>query len=743
MSFDSVVIVDWSASGTPSPARESADAIWIGEARGDAAESAYLRVRAAAEDWLRARIAAARTRGERLLIGADFAFGYPAGFAAALTGRAEALAVWEWLAGELSDGPDNRNDRIEIAARINRAFPGLGPFWFNPTQEDMPDLPREGRARHGYGPLADLRAVDVRATGAQSVWKLGGPGSVGSQVLTGLPVLWRLRAGGGVAAWPFEAIDDAPVVLAEVFPSLLVREVAALIPEGSGKHEWPIKDAVQVRLLALALARLAGSGALAPLLTPDAPEQTLREEGWILGVGGEAALRDAAHAVGDAALPPRPVEAATSPRASTPPAARAASAALTPPRLRDDCFAMPQGVAWVPVDVALARLRDGLHPVTGAETLPTAEAAGRILAAAPTARRANPPMANAAVDGYGFAHAATVAGEQRLPLLEGRAAAGQPYGAAVPAGAALRILTGAALPEGVDTVILEEDTTTDAATVAFDGPVRRGANTRRAGEDVTAGAEALPEGHRLRPPDLALLTALGVGTITVRRQLRVAVLSTGDELRDTAAAAHEIFDANRPMLRALVAGWGYAPVDLGAAPDDADEIAVRLDRGAREADVILTSGGASAGDEDHVSQLLRLRGTLSSWRIALKPGRPLALAKWDGVPVFGLPGNPVAAMICALIFARPALSVLAGAGWRDPVAMTVPAAFSKSKKPGRREYLRARLDGHGRAEVFASEGSGRISGLAWAEGLVELGDAAAEIAPGDPVRYIPYSAFGM
>ena len=743
MTFDRVVIVDWSAASKPSPARESADAIWIAEAGGGTAESTYLRTRAAAEDWLRARIAAARTRGERLLIGADFAFGYPAGFAAGLTGRAEALAVWEWLAAALSDGPDNRNDRIAVGARMNRAFPGLGPFWFNPTPQDMLDLPRMGRARHGYGPLAELRAVDARAPGAQSVWKLGGAGAVGSQVLTGLPVLWRLRAEGGVAAWPFEPCADAPVVLAEVFPSLLAREVAAQIPAGRGRHAWPVKDAVQVRLLALALARLAGDGALAPLLAPDVPAQTLREEGWILGVGNEAALRDAARAAGEAALPPRPDVTTRTPRGTGPQAARAASGPLTPPRLRDDCFAMPQGVDWVPVDDALARLRAGLTPVTGAVTLPTSEAAGRILAAAPTARRANPPMANAAVDGYGFAHAATGAGVQRLPLLEGRAAAGAPYGAAVPAGAALRILTGAPLPEGIDTVILEEDTATDAATVAFDGPIRRGANTRRAGEDVAAGAEVLPEGHRLRPPDLALLTALGVGEVAVRRKLRVAVLSTGDELRDTAAAAHEILDANRPMLRALIAAWGYAPVDLGAAPDDAQEIAARLDRGAREADVILTSGGASAGDEDHVSKLLRLRGTLSSWRIALKPGRPLALATWDGAPVFGLPGNPVAAMVCALIFARPALSVLAGAGWRDPVAMTVPAAFTKSKKPGRREYLRARLDAEGRAEVFASEGSGRISGLVWAEGLVELGDGGAEIAPGDPVRYIPYSAFGV
>ncbi|MDH3264959.1 MAG: bifunctional molybdopterin-guanine dinucleotide biosynthesis protein MobB/molybdopterin molybdotransferase MoeA, partial [Paracoccaceae bacterium] len=137
------------------------------------------------------------------------------------------------------------------------------------------------------------------------------------------------------------------------------------------------------------------------------------------------------------------------------------------------------------------------------------------------------------------------------------------------------------------------------------------------------------------------------------------------------------------------------------------------------------------------------RGVLSSWRIAVKPGRPLALALWQGVPVFGLPGNPVAAFVCALIFARPALAVMAGAPWPEPLGFTVPAAFAKSKKPGRREYLRARLDAEGRAEVFASEGSGRISGLSWATGLVELPDAAEEIAPGTPVRFLPYSGFGL
>jgi molybdopterin molybdotransferase len=419
---------------------------------------------------------------------------------------------------------------------------------------------------------------------------------------------------------------------------------------------------------------------------------------------------------------------------------------LVPPRLRNDCFAMPQGVSWVPVDDALARLRASLHAVTASEPVPVAQAFGRVLADPVAARRSNPPAANAAVDGYGFAHAATGAGVQRLPLVAGRAAAGQPLAGAVPPGHAVRILTGAILPEGVDTVVLEEDCATDGTMVAFDGPVKPRSNTRKAGEDVAAGAQALPAGRVLGPADLALLSALGVAQVPVRRRLRVAVLSTGDELLpDPAAPAalHQIYDANRPMLLALSAGWGFEAVDLGHAPDDAAAIAARLDEGAAQADVILTSGGASAGDEDHVSRLLRDRGNLSAWRVAVKPGRPLALALWGGVPVFGLPGNPVAAFTCALVFARPALSLLSGAGWALPQGFTVPAGFEKVKKAGRREYLRARLDDEGRAAVFRSEGSGRISGLSWATGFVELPDGAVTIAPGDPVRYIPYASFGV
>ena len=418
------------------------------------------------------------------------------------------------------------------------------------------------------------------------------------------------------------------------------------------------------------------------------------------------------------------------------------SAAL-PPRLRNDCFAMPQGVEWMPVEEALCLLKERLTPVVSNMVAPPH--VGQVLSDDVFARRSNPPRPNAAVDGYGFAHAATGAGIMRLPLAKGRAAAGAPYEGVLAHGQALRILTGAILPGGVDTVILEEDCTVDGGTVVFDGPVKPGINTRQAGEDVSKGDLALPKGHRVRAPDLALLAALGVGQVPVHAPLRVGVLSTGDEIVSdpgTNALAHQIYDANRPMLLPLLRGWHCEAHDLGHVGDDAQSLRTAFDAAAEHVDVIITSGGASLGDEDHVSRLLRAHGDLTSWRIAIKPGRPLALAMWRGVPVFGLPGNPVAALVCALIFARPALSLMAGAGWQQPQGFLIPAGFTKRKKAGRREFLRARLH-EGRAEIFKSEGSGRISGLSWATGLVELPDHALEINPTDPVLYYPYTAFGM
>lgn len=719
MSFDRVIALDWSAAGRP---RSGADSIWLAELAVDGAapQLENLPTRSAAHARLLTAVQTACARGERLLIGADFAFGFPAGLAERVTGAPDALGLWAWLGAAITEDARNRNNHRDVAARINALLPGDGPFWGNAARRDSPGLPRRRPALPaGLSPLRRTEEVAAdEGLRPKSVWQLAGAGAVGAQSLTGVAMLSRLRAAwpGQVAAWPLEPIDQASVVLAEIYPAMLRSEVAAEEAAQRERGGAAVRDAVQMQVMARALGGLARGPALAELLAPPDSPALLAQEGWILGAGTQTRLR--------AALP----------------------AQRDPPRLRDDCFAMPQGVRWVPVDTALERLRAALHPVAGTHSLPTAEADGHVLAQDVLAARSHPPAPNSAVDGYGFAQAATGAGPQRLPLVEGRAAAGQPYRARVPAGTAIRILTGASLPDGVDSVILEEDTAPDGAAIVFDGPVRRGANTREAGEDIAAGGPALPAGRRLTPPDLALLSALGVGEVTVHRRLRVAVLSTGDELAATPAAdtaPERIHDANRPMLLALVARWGFAAVDLGCQPDDPKAIAAALDRGAASADVVLVSGGASAGDEDHVSRLLRTHGNLSSWRIALKPGRPLALAMWNGTPVFGLPGNPVAAFVCALVFARPALWLLAGAGWTVARGVDVPAAFSKDKKPGRREYLRARLDAQGRAEVFASEGSGRISGLSWATGLVELPDAACMVTPGTPVRFLPFAELGI
>ncbi|MBV1897306.1 MAG: molybdopterin molybdenumtransferase MoeA [Rhodobacteraceae bacterium] len=416
---------------------------------------------------------------------------------------------------------------------------------------------------------------------------------------------------------------------------------------------------------------------------------------------------------------------------------------IKPPPLRNDCFALPAGVNWTPVDDALALLRDRLSVVTGVEQVDLGAALGRVLAVDVIAARSNPPLANSAVDGYGFA-GAVPKGAHVMPLLAARAAAGGGFDGAVPAGTAVRVLTGAALPDGVETVILQEDVTVGAQEIAFHGPLKAGSNTRKAGEDVVAGDRALARGRVLTAVDLALLSAVGVAQVAVFQRLRVAVLSTGDELVEPGEVISPdlIYDANRPMLLAMLGQFGFVPVDMGRVPDDRAALRSRLDQAAEQADVILTSGGASAGDEDHVSALLQEAGAMQEWRIALKPGRPLALGIWGGKSVFGLPGNPVAALVCTLVFARPAMGVLAGMAWQEPQGFDVPAAFEKRKKPGRREYLRARIR-DGRAEVFASEGSGRISGLSWAEGLVELGDEERVIQQGDMVRYIPYAGFGV
>ena len=723
-SFDTVAVVDWSARVGPSSPRPSQDAIWLGVARqGTPSEPRYFRTRKDAEDHFVSMIEEEAAAGRRLLLTFDFPFGYPRGFAKALTGSDDPFAVWDWIAKEIEDKQDTErsNNRFEVAEEMNRKFRGLGPFWGKPDPDGWPGLPYR-KAGISYDAIPEKRKCDEVAGTSSSCFQLFYNPTVGSQVLMGLPTLNRLRALPGVSVWPFQKHDSADVVLAEIWPGL----IEAAVQEEAGDA---IRDAVQVTRLALALSRLEPDK-LKSMLS-NLPNEA-REEAWILGAGEAEVLTEQARGELSVPIPSRGRNSHVA----------GVLIPLKPPPLRDDCFALPAGVDWTPVDAALGLLRERLRCVVGQERVPLAQAGGRVLAAPVTARRANPPEANTAVDGYGFAHAGLGAGDQVLPLVDGRAAAGVPFAGVVPKGHALRVLTGAALPEGVDTVILQEDVTLGEGRIAFRGGLKQGANTRRAGEDVAAGAVVLEQGRVLTPADLALCAAVGLADLPVQARLRVAVISTGDELVEPGAAARagQIYDANRPMLAALVRQMGHEPVDLGRVADDRTALRAALDRGAAEADAILTSGGASSGDEDHVSALLNEVGAMAEWRIAIKPGRPLALGIWRGVPVFGLPGNPVAALVCTLIFARPAMAVLSGADWSGPQGFDVPAGFAKSKKPGRREYLRARMR-DGCAEVFKSEGSGRISGLSWAEGLVELSEGAAEIRPGDPVRYIPFGSF--
>ncbi len=412
--------------------------------------------------------------------------------------------------------------------------------------------------------------------------------------------------------------------------------------------------------------------------------------------------------------------------------------------LRNDCFALPPGVNWTPVTEALERLRSRLHPVVGVDrAVPLSQVNGRILASDVYAPRAHPPSSNSAVDGYALAGPLTDV-PCTLPLVEGRSAAGEPYRGEVPPGHAIRILTGAVIPAGTDTVVLEEDCEVIDGELHLNGTLKAGANARKAGEDIQIGDKILETSTRITPTQVSVLASVGIEAVDVYLPLRVGVLSTGDEVKPVGADVTDwqIYDANRPMLSALVTRLGYQLVDLGHALDRAEDVRAALERGAESCDLILTSGGVSAGDEDHVSKILKTEGDISNWRIAIKPGRPLALAMFNNTPVVGLPGNPVAAWVCALRFGTPAMALLAGAAWFEPQSYVVPANFSKNKKPGRSEMLRARIR-NGKVEVFGSEGSGRVTGLAWSEGLVELDEDAQTIEPGTPVRFIPYGSFGL
>ena len=399
------------------------------------------------------------------------------------------------------------------------------------------------------------------------------------------------------------------------------------------------------------------------------------------------------------------------------------------------------------VDHALALLADRVTPVTDREDVPLRQALGRILAEDIVAPNDVPGHDNAAVDGYAvFYDDLKATGETRLPVTA-RIAAGHPLGRAARPGEALQVFTGASLPAGPDTIFMVEDCRTDGDHVILKGPIQRGANRRRAGEDVRAGATILRAGRRLRAQEVGLAASVGQARLRVFEPLRAAVFSTGDEVRDLVAgdglAPGCIYDSNRYTVIGLLEGLGCRVTDLGIVEDRLDAVKEALAEAAREHQILITTGGVSMGEEDHVRAAVEALGRIHFWRLAVKPGRPLAFGEVGGATFLGLPGNPVAAMVTFMRIARPVVILLSGGTDITPVLYKVRAGFDfQGKKQGRREWLRARLiaDPAGPiAEKFAADGSGILTSMVEADGLVELTEDQGPLVKGSMVDFLPFN----
>jgi molybdopterin molybdotransferase len=411
-------------------------------------------------------------------------------------------------------------------------------------------------------------------------------------------------------------------------------------------------------------------------------------------------------------------------------------------QLSDDCFAF--GGRLLSVEEAQAMIAERISPLPGSGTVGLRAALGRVLAEDLRAPVALPPFFNSAVDGYAFRHADLAAeGETRLRIA-GRLQAGQAAGAVAP-GTAIRIFTGAPMPEGADTVMMQEDAREEAGAVVLPPGLKRGANCRPAGEDVALGEAALEEGRRLTAPDIGMAAALGLASLPVRPLLRVGVFSTGDELAEPGAALGpaRTYDSNRFTLLALLASLPVAASDLGILPDAREETARALAAAAAEHDLLLTSGGVSTGEADHVRSAIEGAGRLVFWRLAIKPGRPAAMGVVSGTPVVGLPGNPVAAVVTFLHLARPLILRLAGARAEALPRFAAQADFRYRKKAGRREYVRVSLlpgEALPVARKYPREGAGLLSSLTQSDAFAELGEEVTEVAPGDRVDVLPFRA---
>ncbi|MFN3890421.1 MAG: gephyrin-like molybdotransferase Glp [Beijerinckiaceae bacterium] len=410
-------------------------------------------------------------------------------------------------------------------------------------------------------------------------------------------------------------------------------------------------------------------------------------------------------------------------------------------QLSDDCFAF--GGKLLPIEDAIEMIVSRVTPLESLETVPLSLADGRILARDFVAPISLPPFTNSAVDGYAVAHADLGDADVALPVA-GRIEAGAMTFAHLP-GTATRIFTGAAMPDGADTVFMQEDVRVEGELAHLPAGLKRGANVRPAGEDIAIGEVALAKGRRLVPQDVALAAALGATELVVAKPVRVAVFSTGNELVSPGErqSPPQIYDSNRFMLLALLGRLGCDAHDLGILRDDRAGLARALKKAASEFDLIITSGGVSTGEADHVKAAVESIGSLVFWRMAIKPGRPVAMGVIEGTPFVGLPGNPVASYVTQAYVVRPLALALMGACWTPAPPVPVRAAFSYKKKSGRREFVRVSVataaDGLLEARKFPREGAGLLTSLTQTHGLAVLGEGVTRVEPGDQVGFMNYA----
>ena len=390
----------------------------------------------------------------------------------------------------------------------------------------------------------------------------------------------------------------------------------------------------------------------------------------------------------------------------------------------------------ISVEQALEKLLADASVMVSDETAGLDEGLGRVLAEDVVSAIDVPPADNSAMDGYALRHQDWHGPEVALPISQ-RITAGTPP-QPLQLRTAARIFTGAEVPDGADTVVMQERCRTDGQYVLIEAMPDLGGNIRPQGQDIRSGATVLEAGQRLRAQDLGLIASLGIAQVPVKCHLKVAIISTGEELVEPGeeAGPGQIYNSNRHLLKAMLGGWGMDVIDLGVARDDPEAIRDIMTRASDEADVIVTTGGVSVGEEDHVKAVVESLGRIDLWRVAIKPGKPFAFGDVTGTPFLGLPGNPVSTFVTALVIARPYLFACQGIGNAALQPVRHKALFDR-KGPKRLEYLRGRMS-EGGVEVFAQQSSGVLYSTCWGDCLV-VQPEGRDIRAGDTVDVIPYA----